>query len=274
MNAARLRWLGWIVASLMIGYVATTWLLKFALRTDAASASTAAPVLARDVFARVPAAQISAISAPQVAADIQLLGTLLPDRARKDSVAVLRVNGKSLMLRLGERLPDASEIVRIERRAITVRSPQGEREITLSATALPAQKSTSPNFAATSAIATPTQKIEFASGCPASAEERRVGVVLGAEMLAGVLQNTSSLTNIVQVVGNGLKVQNTAGIGALIGLRDGDLLRSADGKRLNAAADLAQLALTPLTQGKRVVIEFERNSAPQVLRLLPPGCKA
>jgi len=194
---------------------------------------------------------------------------VIPRDASEARRAVLKMDGKSLDLEQGAQLADGTTLVRVERQAVVLSQAGKEQRIEL------AKINPQPAAAARTMSAAPptTSAVTIASGCPATAEQKRSGVVLNTELLAGALQNQSSVDSVLAPVGNGLTVRNSAGIGALLSLRDGDIIRSVGGARVAQARDLVTFALVPLSKAQVVNVELERSGAVQMLTFLPPGCR-
>jgi general secretion pathway protein C len=266
------HWIGPLLAALLVGYVVTTWGLRAWLPAPSFAPleipASVTPLFDPSTLSEQAAKPAAAISLP---ANVQLLGTALPTRAAPH--ALLRIDGKSVALHVGETLPGGARLLSVEARAIEVERVGQRSRIALGA---PPTTSASANASVEKKLpALPTpQAIALAGGCPASTDQRRSGTVLAAELIAGALQNATSIAGMFTVKNGKLTVQNSAGVGTLLALRDGDILRSANGRPLSSVNDITQHVLTPLSTAQVVSVEMERQTTAQTLTYLPPGCKA
>ncbi len=266
------HWIGPLLAALLLGYVVTTWGLRAWLPSPsyapAEIPSAVTPMFDPTAASEPTAKPAAAVSLP---ANVQLLGTALPARAAPH--ALLRVDGKSVAIHVGERLPGGARLLGVEARAIELERDGQRTRILLGAPPLAGASTATSVAPQAQALPTP-QAIALAGGCPATSDQRRSGTVLAAELIAGALQNASSIAGMFGLKNGKLTVQNSAGVGSLLALRDGDVLRSANGRTLSTVNDITQHVLTPLSTAQVVSIEMERQSAVQTLTYLPPGCKA
>lgn len=264
-------WLSPLAAALLAGFVATTLAVAWWARVPAATGATP-PVSSENVnvfplVAALPAAP--ALAVIPVMGDIALLGTVLP-RGRESARAALRINGRPFVFDEGQEIVTGLRLQKVFARSVKLSSKEGIRELDM-----PSSKNALPVNPARAAVASATvpSRVTLAAGCNATPAQRRDGIVLGSELLAGALQNPTGLTSLMNAASGKLVVQNSAGIGALIGLRDGDVLRSIDGKPILQATELVAKLLQPVSQAQAVVVEITREAAPQVLTFLPPGCR-
>jgi hypothetical protein len=264
-------WLSPIAAALLAGFVATTlgvaWWARVPYTTGARSPAVSEPVNVFPAVATLPVTTAAAVI--PVMGDIALLGTVLP-RGQESARAALRINGRPFLFDEGQEIVAGLRLEKVFARSVKLRSKDGIRELDMAVAKIP--------VSATSArppVASPTAptRVMLAAGCNATPAQRRDGIILGSELLAGALQNPTGLTSLMNTSSGKLVVQNSAGIGALIGLRDGDVLRSIDGKPILQASELVASLLQPVSQAQAVVVEITREATPQVLTFLPPGCR-
>ena len=274
MNRLLSYWISPIAAALLAGFVATTLAVAWWLRVP--SESGKAPVQlgneSVNVFTSVAASPTTVTQKPGLAVmgDIALIGTVLPKNS-EGAKAVLRINGRAFVVEEGKDIVDGVRLEKVFAQSVRLAGKEGVRALEM-ATVKSALAANSARPVTAPSPAIPT-RVTLTAGCNATPAQRRDGIVLGSELLAGALQNTSGLASLLNTSGSTLRVQNSAGIGALIGLRDGDVLRTADGKPLTQANDLVSRVLQPVSQAQAVVVEITRDSAPQVLTFLPPGCR-
>ncbi len=265
-------WLSPLAAALLAGFVATTIAVGWWARVPA-SAAASAPQGFSETAGIFPAVATTPMNVAKpgipVAGDIALLGTVLP-RGGQGARAALRINGRPFIVEEGKDIVEGLRLEKVSARSVTLAGKEGTRELDMAVA-----KNAAPAPAARAATASPTipTRVTLAAGCAATPAQRRDGIILGSELLAGALQNPTGLTSLLNAASGKLVVQNSAGIGALIGLRDGDVLRSIDGRPITQAAELMARLLQPVAQAQAVVVEITRESAPQVLTFLPPGCK-
>ena len=271
MNRLLSFWISPIAASLVAGFVATVIAVGWWSRVPG-EAVPASGLENTNVFANVASAPTAAAQAATipVMGDIALLGTVLP-RNGEGARAVLRINNKPFVVEEGKEIVERLRLEKVLARSVKLAGKEGTRELEMltEKTAVAASSNRTPP---TPAAIIP-QRVTLAAGCNATPAQRNSGIVLGSELLAGALQNSTGLATLLNTSGGKLLVQNSAGIGALIGLRDGDVLRTADGKTLTQANDLVTRVLQPVSQAQAVVVEITRDGAPQVLTFLPPGCR-
>ncbi len=267
-------WISPVVAALLAGFVMTTLGFAWWLRVPAESGQGNVRLgnETTNVFPSVPTAPAVTGQKPSLAVmgDIALIGTVLPKNS-EGAKAVLRINGRPFVLEEGKEIVDGLRLEKVRAQSVQLASKDGVRELEMASVKTAAVI----NAARPSTAPTPTipTRITLTAGCNATPAQRKDGIILGSELLAGALQNSSGLVGLLNAASGKLVVQNSAGIGALIGLRDGDVLRSADGKPLTQASDLVVRVLQPVSQAQAVVVEITRDSAPQVLTFLPPGCR-
>jgi hypothetical protein len=271
MNRLLSYWLSPIAAALLAGFVATTLAVAWWARVPATT-SAPTPLLSENVNVFPAVAALPVTTTPStipVMGDFALLGTVLP-RGRENARAALRINGRPFVFDEGQEIVPGLRLEKVFARSVKLSSKEGARELDMAAikNAPPA-----PPVRAVSASATNPSRVTLAAGCNATPAQKRDGIILGSELLAGALQNPTGLTSLLNPASGKLVVQNSAGIGALIGLRDGDVLRSIDGKPILQAAELVARLLQPVSQAQAVIVEINRDAAPQVLTFLPPGCR-
>jgi type II secretory pathway component PulC len=270
MNRFLHYWLGPIVAALLASYVFGTWVLR--LWVGKAHPPERQSTSALDVFPNAPAQTAAPVAAAtSLPANVVLVGTVIPRNESEAKRAVMRVDGKSLDLEEGAELADGTTLSRVERQAVVLTRAGKDQRVELTK-ASPTASSVSAARPSAPASSVPTP-LSIASGCPATPEQKRAGIVLNTELLAGALQNQTSLDSMLVGAGGGLAVRNSAGVGSLLGLRDGDVIRTVGGARVTQPRDLVTFALTPLAKAQSVSVEIERAGAAQVVTFLPPGCK-
>jgi hypothetical protein len=276
MNRLISYWLSPIAAALLAGFVATVIAVGWWSRVPIGAQKTAPQGFADNVtiFPAVASASFVATSpTAAVSSDIALIGTVLP-RGRDGARAVFRINGKSLVVEEGQDIAPGTTLKRVAARSVIVIETGGARAIEMRTEPRSlATQSARPGAATLTSITAPPTRVSLVGGCKATAAQRKDGIVLASELLAGALQNSTGLATLVSLASGKMVVQNSAGIGALIGLRDGDVLRTADGKPLTQANDIVARILLPVSQAQAVTVEITRESAPQVLHFLPPGCR-
>jgi hypothetical protein len=277
MNRFLSNWLSPVAAALLAGFVLAVIAIGWWSRVPMDAKNTAPQVFAEtvSVFPAVASAPtITTRVTPIPTGDIVLMGTVLPRRGDL-ARAAFRVNGKPILVDEGKDIVDGLRLEKVSARSVSILGKDGAREIEmLSAKPVltPATQRPGTGAAASSAV-TPT-RVTLTGGCNATPTQRKEGIVMASELLAGALQNTTGLAGLINSATGKLVVQNSAGVGALIGLRDGDVLRTADGKPLTQANDLVARVLQPVAQAQAVTVEITRDTAPQVLHFLPPGCRS
>jgi hypothetical protein len=277
MNRFLSYWLSPIAAALLAGFVLAVIAVGWWSRVPVDAKNTAPQVFPENisVFPVVASAPITAARATAIASnDIVLMGTVLP-RSGVGARAVFRVNGKPIVVDEGKEIVEGLHLEKVSARSVGVSGKEGGREIEMAvvknAVATGASRGGTTTTTATSPAA--PARVTLVGGCNATPTQRKDGIVMASELLAGALQNSTGLAGLVNTATGKLVVQNSAGIGALIGLRDGDVLRTADGKPLTQANDLIVRVLQPVSQAQAVTVEITRETAPQVLHFLPPGCR-
>ena len=274
MNRLLSFWISPIAAALFAGFVTTTLGVAWWLRVPAQSGGGTIQLgnESTNVFPSVPATPAAAAHKPGLAVmgDIALIGTVLPKNG-EGAKAVLRINGRPFVVEEGKDIVDGLRLEKVSAQSVRLAGNDGVRELEMS-TVKTAAAANAARAATAPTPAIPT-RVTLTAGCSATLAQRKDGIILGSELLAGALQNSTGLAGLLNAAGGKLVVQNSAGIGALIGLRDGDVLRTADGKALTQASDLVSRVLQPVSQAQTVVVEITRDAAPQVLTFLPPGCR-
>jgi hypothetical protein len=271
MNRLISFWLSPIAAALLAGFVATTlcvaWWAQVPTPTAAPTPALSETVSVFPAVAALPVATAPAVI--PVMGDIALLGTVLP-RGRESARAALRINGRPFVFDEGQEIVTGLRLDKVFARSVKLIGKDGVRELEMVTS-----KSPTPGIPTREAVASAAvpSRVMLAAGCNATPAQKRDGIILGSELLAGALQNPTGLTSLMGAASGKLIVQNSAGIGALIGLRDGDVLRSIDGKPILQATELVAKLLQPVSQAQAVVVEITREAAPQVLTFLPPGCR-
>jgi hypothetical protein len=276
MNRFLSYWLSPIAAALLAGFVLTVIAVGWWSRVPVDAKNSASQVFPENisVFPVVASAPTTAARATAIASnDIVLMGTVLP-RSGVGARAAFRVNGKPIVVDEGKEIVEGLRLEKVSARSVGVSGKEGGREIEMAVVKNAVATGASRGGATTTAAspAAPT-RVTLVGGCNATPTQRKDGIVLASELLAGALQNPTGLATLLNASTGKLVVQNSAGLGALIGLRDGDVLRTADGKPLTQANDLIARVLQPVSQAQAVTVEITRETAPQVLHFLPPGCR-
>jgi hypothetical protein len=277
MNRFLSYWLSPIAAALLAGFVLTVIAVGWWSRVPADARHSASQVFPENysVFPAVASAPITAARATAIASnDIVLMGTVLP-RSGVGARAAFRVNGKPIVVDEGKEIVEGLRLEKVSARSVGVSSKEGGREIEMVVLKNAVATGASRGGTTTTTAASPAapSRVTLVGGCNATPTQRKDGIVLASELLAGALQNPTGLATLLNASTGKLVVQNSAGLGALIGLRDGDVLRTADGKPLTQANDLIARVLQPVSQAQAVTVEITRETAPQVLHFLPPGCR-
>jgi S1-C subfamily serine protease len=96
-------------------------------------------------------------------------------------------------------------------------------------------------------------------------------VKLNAELLQGLLAQPDALKAIVQPVEGGMTVRSDSGFATMLGLKQGDRVRLANGIPLTTTEDVVAAVIKPLVANQPVRLTGTRGGQAQEMLLLNAG---
>ncbi|MCL2309905.1 MAG: hypothetical protein FWC42_06475 [Proteobacteria bacterium] len=262
--------------------VAIAWWVWYALGpkpvriTPAAVESPATVLRATPLFGSVPMAPAGKPGDVVLEGDLRLLGLIAENEGQ--GYAVFRIGQGVYIARAGDEVAaqpvGKATLVRIEPNAMVLRESSGaERRILLRAE----EKSTGKNGekreenpAAGKAV------VGISAGASASASAgacvptgfKGAVVRLNTELLQGASMQPEVFYALLEAKGGGLAVRTDNGYAAMLGLRAGDVLQSANGIALTRAEDVGAAMLKPLVAGQNVLLKGKRGDQARELLLV------
>lgn len=195
--------------------------------------------------------------------ELKLLGLIAENEGR--GYAVFRVGTGVYIARVGDEVAGQATLTRIEPNAIILREPSGaERRVVLRSEEKSAAVADKP--AEKTGKAAPAVSANNAACVPA---DFKGGVVrLNTELLQGALMQPETFYALLDAKDGGLVVRADSGHAAMLGLRGGDVLLSANGIALTRVEDVSATMLKPLTAGQSVLLRGKRGNQARELLLV------
>ena len=236
-----------------------------------ATFATAAPD--RDYARRIGDARLFGVAPSTTAAgpvasasgagDLRLLGVI----AQRDGkgYALLRAGARGpLLIATGQDISNGVRLESVRPDGITLIDGGARRDMALRA-AVSAEKL--PTSVANTVVGASTKS----AACSAPAGFTGPIVRLNAELLGGMMNTSDAWKALVEPGAGALVVRDQSGFAANLGLRNGDVVASANGVPLAIPADIPSLVLQPLTRSQQVWLAGHRNGKPQQWLYLNAG---
>ncbi|MDR2710222.1 MAG: hypothetical protein LBB65_02620 [Burkholderiales bacterium] len=259
-----------IVLGVFALVVAAVWWVWYALGPKPAHIppppieSPATVLRATPLFGSAPAASAEKVENVVLGGELRLLGVIAEKEGR--GYAVFRMGqsaGQGVYIaQTGDEVAGQATLTRIEPNAAILREPSGaERRLLLR----PEEKGSN---AGTSA----TGKASLAASSNADAcvpANFKGGIVrLNTELLQGALMQPETFYALLEAKFGGLVVRIDNGHTAMLGLRGGDVLLSANGIALTRVEDVSATMLKPLANGQSVLLKGKRGDQMRELLLV------
>jgi hypothetical protein len=198
-------------------------------------------------------------AAPPLAGDTRLLGVFAEAGGR--GYALFRFSDRGpRLVPAGAEIAPGTTLVAVRPDGITVRDAVGERTIALRAPPVaPAPKA--------EAVA----PVRVAAACAIPQGFRGAVVKLNAELVQGMIGQPEALRAIVAPADGGLTVRDESGFAAMLGLKRGDRVLTANGIALATPDDVAAAVLKPLVASQPVRVTGSRDAQPREMLLLNAG---
>jgi hypothetical protein len=220
--------------------------------------SPAAVLRATPLFGSAPMAPTGKTDNIVLDGELRLLGLIAENEGQ--GYAVFRVGQGVYIARVGDEVVGQATLVRIEANAITLREPSGtERRVVLRA------EREDKSAAASGKTASAPSTVSSANSACAPPDFKGGVVRLNTELLQGALMQPETFYALLEAKGGGLTVRADNGHAAMLGLRAGDTLQSANGIALTRAEDVSAAILKPLVAGQSVLLRGKRGDQPREL---------
>jgi hypothetical protein len=189
--------------------------------------------------------------------ELRLLGLIAENEGQ--GYAVFRVGQGVYIARVGDSVAGQATLTRIEPNAITLREPSGaERRVVLRQEH--AEKSGGKLATATDKTSPAASSVTSSLGSGCVPADFKGGVVrLNTELLQGALMQPETFYALLEAKDGSLTVRTDNGHAAMLGLRAGDVLQSANGIALTRAEDVNAAILKPLAAGQSVLLKGKRG---------------
>ncbi len=194
-----------------------------------------------------------------ISGNVRLLGLIAQNDG--DGYAVFRAGGNVFIARAGDDVGGENTLLSVEPSAMVLREKNGnERRIVLREDASGKDAAAvSPQFA--------RNPPDSSNSC-VPADFQGIVIRLNTELLQGVLIKPETFYALLSAQGEGLVVQADSGHAAMLGLRRGDQLHTANGIRLRRPEDITQAILKPLVGGQTVRLAGRRGGQDTELLLV------
>lgn len=201
--------------------------------------------------ASVPVATAGAI-------DFRLLGVLAGRDGKGEALFRLR-NGEAQLIQTGEEIEPGVVLQKVEPNAVVVVQAGVARRLELRVP-VAADASSRPAAPAVAATAPPTTgAAALSAACARPAGFPGELYILRTELLDGMIQQPSGWRGLLRAERGALTVSDASGFAAMLGLRVGDRLESANGVVLLSYEDVSAHVLKPLTASRQVVVSGARD---------------
>ncbi|MDR2244438.1 MAG: hypothetical protein LBE15_03395, partial [Burkholderiales bacterium] len=246
--------------------VAVAWWTWYALGpkpvhiTPAPVESPVAVLRAAPLFGSAPIAPTTNPGNLALEGELRLLGLIAENEGQ--GYAVFRFGLGVYIAQAGDEVAGQVTLTRIEPNAVILRDASGaERRVALRAEEKSTEKSEeTPTAGKTSSAASAVACIPTGF---------KGGVVrLNTELLQGALMQPETFYALLEAKGGGLVVRADNGHAAMLGLRSGDVLQSANSIALTRAEDVSATILKPLTAGQSVLLKGKRGDQERELLLV------
>jgi hypothetical protein len=211
------------------------------------------------------------VAAASGAGDLRLLGVI----AQRDGkgYALLRAGARGpLLIAAGQDISSGVRLEAVRPDGITLIDGGARRDMALRAAVSAEKPSTTVATAAATTVATAVVATSAKSAaCSAPAGFTGPIVRLNAELLGGMMNTSDAWKALVEPGAGALVVRDQSGFAANLGLRNGDVVVSANGVPLAIPADIPSLVLQPLTRSQQVWLAGHRNGKPQQWLYLNAG---
>lgn len=196
--------------------------------------------------------------------NIRLLGLIAQNDGQ--GYAVFRSDSEVFVGKAGDDIGGGMTLLRIEPNAMAIREGNGsERRIVLRdesaaliSTASALESGNNAKTAETAAAKTSCVPADF----------KGIVVRLNTELLQGALTQPETFYALLEAGDNGLTVREDNGHAAMLGLRGGDQLHTANGIRLQQTEDISAAILRPLAAGQNVRLTGMRSGQEAELLLV------
>ncbi|MCL2297702.1 MAG: hypothetical protein FWC38_06530 [Proteobacteria bacterium] len=242
--------------------VAVAWWAWYALGpkpvhiTPAPIESPTAVLRAAPLFGSAPMAPTGKSGDAALEGELRLLGLIAENEGQ--GYAVFRFGQGVYIAQAGDEVAGRATLIRIEPNAIILRESSGaERRVVLR----PEEKSNEKS------AENPAASMMSSAACvPANFKG---GVVhLNTELLQGASMQPETFYALLEARDGGLVVRTDNGHAAMLGLRAGDVLQSANNIALTRAEDVSATILKPLTTGQSVLLKGKRGDQTRELLLV------
>ncbi|MDR0247774.1 MAG: hypothetical protein LBI16_05215 [Burkholderiales bacterium] len=226
--------------------------------TPAPIESPAAVLRAVPLFGSAPMTSAGKSGDVVLEGDLRLLGLLAENEGQ--GYAVFRLGQGVYIAQVGDDVAGRATLAQIEPNAIILREPSGaKRRVVLRPEEKSAGKeNSSAEKMSSSASVAACVPINFKGGV----------VRLNTELLQGASMQPEVFYTLLEAKGNGLVVRADNGHAAMLGLRVGDVLQSANSIALTRAEDVGATILKPLTAGQSVLLKGKRGDQTRELLLV------
>jgi hypothetical protein len=191
--------------------------------------------------------------------ELRLLGLIAENEGQ--GYAVFRVGQGVYIARVGDNVAGQATLTRIEPNAITLREPSGaERRVVLRQEQKSSETSGEKIEVVTGKSSSVASSAAFSLGSECVPVGFKGGVVrLNTELLQGALMQPETFYALLEAKDGRLTVRADNGHAAMLGLRAGDVLQSANGIALTRAEDVSAAILKPLAAGQSVLLKGKRG---------------
>jgi hypothetical protein len=203
------------------------------------------------------------VDAPGLPGDLRLLGTFAQKEGR--GYALFRSASGARMVASGTELAPGFRLLSVAPDGVVVRDAGGEHFMALRAAALATPVTVGQATPATRTAA------RILTACTPPPGFHGNAVKLNAELLQGLLAQPDALKAIVQPVEGGMTVRSDSGFASMLGLKQGDRVRLANGIALATTEDVVAAVIRPLVANQPVRLTGTRGGQPQEMLLLNAG---
>jgi hypothetical protein len=229
----------------------------------AAPADPAAAIVASGLLsapaANAPAPMPAKDDASLASGDTRLIGIFAERDGR--GWALFRLPSGPRLVAQGQEIAQGATLVSVRPDGITVRDAGGERRIALRGE--PAPKQATPAAAGA--------RVARSAACVPPAGFKGAVLRLNAELFQGIIAKPESWSALVTPEDGALSVRDDTGFVAMLAMKKGDRLVTANGVALRAPDDVVIAVLRPLAAQQAVRVQGLRDGQPREWLLLNAG---
>lgn len=209
-----------------------------------------------------PSAAPAAAAAPAtLGAGVRLLGVFAEREGR--GYALFRLASGPRLVAAGQEIAAGATLVAVRADGVRIRENGSERDVVLRVPPPPP----APRGSVAAKAAGPLR-----AACAPPAGFKGPMLALNAELMAGLIAQPESWKALVEPAGGALAVRDDSGFAAMLGLKRGDRIATANGIPLTTPDDLVAAVLKPLAANQPVRVTGTRDGQTRELWLVNAGC--